>query len=51
MYYYFDGKEDLYAHVARVELERLIADLRPFPVPAGGDADSFWSTLRTTTSN
>ena len=46
MYYYFDGKEDLYAHVARVELERLFADLGPFPVPAGGDADNFWSTLK-----
>jgi AcrR family transcriptional regulator len=45
MYYYFDGKEDLYAHVARVELERLLANLGPFPVPAGGDADGFWSTL------
>ena len=34
MYYYFDGKEDLYAYVARVELERLFADLAPFTVPA-----------------
>ena len=34
MYYYFDGKEDLYAHVARVELEQLFARLGPFPVPA-----------------
>ena len=33
MYYYFDGKEDLYIHVARVELERLFARLGPFPDP------------------
>jgi AcrR family transcriptional regulator len=45
MYYYFDGKEDLYAHVTRVELERLFADLGPFPVPTGADPDAFWSTL------
>jgi AcrR family transcriptional regulator len=45
MYYYFDGKEDLYAYVARVELERLFADLAPFTVPAGDDADAFWSAL------
>ena len=30
MYYYFDGKEDLYAHVTRVELERLFACVGPF---------------------
>jgi AcrR family transcriptional regulator len=45
MYYYFDGKEDLYAHVARVELERLFADLGPFPIPAQADPDEFWTTL------
>lgn len=45
MYYYFDGKEDLYAYVARVELERFLAGLGPFPVPADGDPDTFWSTL------
>jgi AcrR family transcriptional regulator len=30
MYYYFDGKEDLYAHVVHTELERLFAGLEPF---------------------
>jgi AcrR family transcriptional regulator len=45
MYYYFDGKEDLYAYVARTELERLFARLGPFPVPSDADPDAFWSTL------
>jgi AcrR family transcriptional regulator len=45
MYYYFDGKEDLYAHVARIELERLFAELGPFPIPTEADPDAFWSTL------
>lgn len=45
MYYYFDGKEDLYAYLAQTELERLFARLGPFPVPSDGDADAFWSTL------
>ena len=29
MYYYFDGKEDLFAHVTRVEFEQLFAALGP----------------------
>jgi AcrR family transcriptional regulator len=45
MYYYFDGKEELYAHVARVELGRLFAAMGPFPVPAVRDPDAFWSKL------
>ena len=45
MYYYFDGKEDLYIHVARVELERLLVRLGPFPIPAQTDPEVFWSTL------
>jgi len=45
MYYYFDGKEDLYIHVARVELERLLGRLGPFPIPAQTDPEVFWSTL------
>lgn len=45
MYYYFDGKEDLYAYLAQTEFERLLARLGPFPVPSDGDADAFWSTL------
>ena len=31
MYYYFDGKEDLFAHVARVEFERLFTTIGPSP--------------------
>ena len=45
MYYYFDGKEDLYAHVARGELGRVFESAGPFPVPAARDPDAFWSTL------
>jgi AcrR family transcriptional regulator len=45
MYYYFDGKEDLYAYVAQTELERLFDRLGPFPVPSEADVDAFWSTL------
>lgn len=45
MYYYFDGKEDLYASVAQAGLERLFADLGPFPVPDAADPEVFWSTL------
>ena len=45
MYYYFDGKEDLYAHVARCELGRMFESAGPFPVPAARDPDAFWGTL------
>lgn len=45
MYYYFDGKEELYAHVARVELGRLFETTGPFPVPTARAPDTFWSTL------
>jgi AcrR family transcriptional regulator len=45
MYYYFDGKEDLYAYVTQTELRRLFAGLGPFPVPDVEDADTFWSTM------
>lgn len=45
MYYYFDGKGDLYAHVVRVELGRLTERAGPFPVPAARDASEFWSEL------
>ena len=45
MYYYFDGKDDLYAHVTRSELQQLFAGVGPFPVPDDGDAESFWSTM------
>ena len=45
MYYYFDGKEELYVHVARAELGRLLETAGTFPVPVAQDADAFWSTL------
>jgi AcrR family transcriptional regulator len=45
LYYYFDGKEDLYAYVVRTELERLFASMGPFAVPSDDDADGFWATL------
>lgn len=46
VYYHFDGKEDLYVHVARVELGRLFDELGPFPVPQGRDPDAFWSAVQ-----
>ncbi len=45
MYYYFDGKEDLYAHVAHVELGRLFEVTGPFPAPTARAPDDFWSAL------
>ncbi|MDQ6739908.1 MAG: TetR/AcrR family transcriptional regulator, partial [Actinomycetota bacterium] len=45
MYYYFDGKEDLYAYVARTELAALFVRVGPLPDLASGDADAFWSVL------
>jgi AcrR family transcriptional regulator len=45
MYYYFDGKEDLYAYVASVELGRLFAAAGPFPIPTARAPDAFWSAL------
>lgn len=45
MYYYFDSKEDLYAHVIRDQLERLIQRAGPLPVPDAGDPDGFWAQL------
>jgi AcrR family transcriptional regulator len=44
MYYYFDGKADLYAHVTRVEFGRLFEGLGPFSL-LETDPDAFWSTL------
>ena len=44
-YYYFDGKEDLFASVVRIDLEQLFVRLGPFPVPESGSADVFWTTL------
>ena len=45
MYYYFDGKEDLYTHVAQTELERLFVDVGPLAMPDEADPDTFWSAL------
>ncbi len=45
MYYYFDGKEDLYADVIRRQLERFAASAGALPVPQASDADEFWATL------
>ena len=45
LYYCFDGKEDLYAHVIRDQIERLLADGGPLPSLEETDADGFWSTL------
>lgn len=45
LYYCFDGKEDLYAHVIRDQLERLIAQDGPLPSLEDTDAEGFWATL------
>ncbi|WP_433038105.1 TetR/AcrR family transcriptional regulator [Actinomycetospora sp. CA-053990] len=45
LYYYFDGKEDLYTYVTRLEFERLFAGLGPFHAPVHGGPDDFWSGL------
>ncbi len=45
MYYYFDGKEDLYAYVASVEIGRLFDAAGPFPVPAARAPDAFWAAI------
>lgn len=44
MYYYFDGKEDLYADILRRQVEQLFQD-GPLPVPNAADADEFWNIL------
>jgi AcrR family transcriptional regulator len=41
----FDGKEDLYAYVARTELAGLFARVGPLPELDSSDADAFWSVL------
>ena len=45
MYYYFDGKEDLYAHVLRVELGRMFEAAGPFPIPTARTPEAFWSAI------
>lgn len=45
MYYYFDGKQDLYAQVIRDGLEQLLAADGGAPVPAATDPNGFWQSL------
>jgi AcrR family transcriptional regulator len=45
MYYYFDSKNDLYAHVVRDQVESLIVQGGPLPVPDAQHPDAFWATL------
>jgi AcrR family transcriptional regulator len=45
MYYYFDGKEDLFAHVARVEFGRLLTDVGPVALAEGTGPDAFWAAV------
>lgn len=45
MYYYFDGKEDLYAYVARTELAGLFVRVGALPELDSGDADAFWAVV------
>lgn len=45
MYYYFDDKADLYAHVVRVELGRLFDTAGPFSVPDVDEPKRFWDAL------
>ncbi|HEY4153358.1 MAG TPA: TetR/AcrR family transcriptional regulator [Pseudolysinimonas sp.] len=45
LYYYFDGKEDLFAYVAQTGLGGLVSQVGPLPDLGTGDADAFWSVL------
>jgi len=45
IYYYFDSKEDLYAHLLREQVEQLIVRVGPFSVPAATEPDAYWSTI------
>ncbi len=45
MYYYFEGKGDLYAYVARTEFAELFAEVGPLPDLDLGGADEFWAAL------
>lgn len=47
MYYYFDGKEDLYADVIRRQIERLLQEGGSLSVPTPADPDAFWTTVET----
>ena len=45
MYYYFEGKADLYTYVARTESAELFAEIGPLPDLDRGGADEFWAAL------
>lgn len=45
MYYYFDDKEDLYGHLLRVQVEQLVDQAGPFPVPTATDPATYWSVM------
>lgn len=45
MYYYFDGKEDLYAEIIRRQLEGLFQHGVPVPLPDASGPDEFWSSI------
>lgn len=45
MYYYVDGKEDLFAHVVSAEVTTIVESLGPFTIPDTRDAGTFWASL------
>ena len=45
LYYYFDGKEDLYAEVIRRQMTRLLHEGDPLPIIEASDADGFWRQI------
>lgn len=45
MYYYFDGKEDLYAEVIREQLQALFERTGHLPVPTATEPVAFWATV------
>ncbi len=45
MYYYFESKEGLYAHVARAGISELLGAVGSLPALDSGDADEFWRVL------
>src|SRR5690606_12120191 len=45
MYYYFERKEDLFAHVARAELGRLFDRAGPTPVHPARKPDAVWASM------
>lgn len=45
LYYYFEGKEDLYVHLAQLELGELLSSAGEFPIPRGVSAEEFWSQI------